>query len=213
MKIAQPLFVSLAQGGLRSFMEVYFFYYLLVFMIILALSNPPFAKPTGFMNMKNYNLIIVLFIIYFPIFGKINHFSSDSVINNRLSIEITDFAKTLIGTPYKYATQEPEIGFDCSGFVHYVFAHFDIKVPRISREFASIGKEIMVEDANIGDIILFTGTNTNDPTIGHVGIITSNDNGNIQFIHSSSGKNIGVIISNLEGYYQTRLVKIIQLTN
>ena len=70
-----------------------------------------------------------------------------------------------------------------------------------------------MDDANIGDLILFTGTNTNDPTIGHVGIITSNDNGNIQFIHSSSGKNIGVIISNLEGYYQTRLVKIIQLTN
>ena len=148
--------------------------------------------------MKSYLIFIFICFSCLPIFGNNCYFSTDTIKEKNISNEVIDFAKTLIGTPYKYASQEP---------------HFNIKVPRISREFASIGKEIMVEDANIGDIILFTGTNTNDPTIGHVGIITSNDNDNIQFIHSSSGKNIGVIISNLEGYYQTRLVKIIQLTN
>jgi cell wall-associated NlpC family hydrolase len=163
--------------------------------------------------MKSYLILIFICFAYLPSFGNKCYLSADTGKEISISNEVIEFAKTLIGTPYKYAAQEPNIGFDCSGFVNYVFAHFNIKVPRISREFASIGKEIMVEDAKIGDIILFTGTNTNDPTIGHVGIITSNDNGIIQFIHSSSGKNIGVIISNLEGYYQTRLVKIIQLLN
>lgn len=163
--------------------------------------------------MRTIHFFVFSFLLNISIFGKGGLKWNDTIKENNLAIEITDFAKSFIGVPYKYASQDPKIGFDCSGFVNYVFAHFQIKVPRVSRDFANIGNEIMVEDAKIGDIILFTGTNTNDHTIGHIGIITSNENGIIQFIHSSSGKNIGVIISNLEGYYQTRFVKVIQLLN
>jgi len=50
------------------------------------------------------------------------------------------FAETLQGIPYKYGSTDPRIGFDCSGFISYVFNHFGISVPRSSREFTHIVK-------------------------------------------------------------------------
>lgn len=130
-------------------------------------------------------------------------------ISHRDSISI--YAREFLGTPYKYATQNPKEGFDCSGFVNYVFTHFNYKVPRISRMFDGIGPEVAEKNARTGDIILFTGTKANDPTIGHIGIIIENNEHGIFFIHASSGKNMGVIISPLEGYYRKRFVKIISI--
>src|SRR4051812_21526607 len=46
--------------------------------------------------------------------------------------EVIDFAKSLIGIPYKYGSTDPKAGFDCSGFFTYVFTHFKIVVPRSS---------------------------------------------------------------------------------
>lgn len=159
---------------------------------------------------KKYILVfIVVFFHLFAIYGQKNKV----VKNDRQdkATEIIDFARTLLGAPYKYASQDPIIGFDCSGYVNYVYTHFEYKVPRISRLFADIGEDISIQNAEIGDIILFTGTDLNSSTIGHVGIITENTNGQIVFIHSSSGKNSGVIFSNLEGYYETRFVKIVRI--
>ncbi|WP_432712696.1 C40 family peptidase, partial [Pedobacter sp.] len=45
---------------------------------------------------------------------------------------LISFAKTLIGIPYHYASSNPQKGFDCSGFVNYVFNNFGVKVPRSS---------------------------------------------------------------------------------
>ena len=47
------------------------------------------------------------------------------------------YAKTLIGTPYKYASVNPAEGLDCSGFITTVFNHFNIKVPRSSVDFTN----------------------------------------------------------------------------
>src|SRR5215218_2993379 len=46
--------------------------------------------------------------------------------------QLLAFAESLIGTPYLYASTDPSKGFDCSGFITYVFNHFDIAVPRSS---------------------------------------------------------------------------------
>ena len=42
--------------------------------------------------------------------------------------QVVSFAKTLKGVPYKYGSVEKEKGLDCSGFIWYVFNHFNIKV-------------------------------------------------------------------------------------
>lgn len=123
------------------------------------------------------------------------------------------FAETLIGTRYKYGSAIKENGFDCSGFISYVFNHFNIKVPRVSRDFRNAGYPVQIESSRPGDLILFTGTDTTGWVVGHMGIITRNYNGKVQFIHSSSGKSIGVINSGLSKYYATRFVKVIRIFN
>jgi cell wall-associated NlpC family hydrolase len=122
-----------------------------------------------------------------------------------------EFAKTLVGTPYLYGSANPNNGLDCSGFVNCVSNHFGIKVPRSSVEFTNIGTTIATNNAKPGDLILFTGTDPGKHIVGHIGIITDNLNGQVQFIHSSSGKEKGVIISELSDYYKSRLVKVIRI--
>ncbi len=126
-------------------------------------------------------------------------------------VSVVDFAETLIGTKYKYGSAIKENGFDCSGFVTYVFNHFNISVPRVSKDFTNAGTPVPLNKSRTGDLILFTGTDTTGWIVGHMGFITENNNGKIRFIHASSGKSIGVIISELSNYYATRLVKVIRV--
>lgn len=125
--------------------------------------------------------------------------------------DLIAFSKTLIGVPYKYGSVDPAEGFDCSGFITFVFNHFDIAVPRSSIDFTNVEREIDIEKAKPGDIILFTGTDSTIREVGHMGIITSASNGDIQFIHSSSGKANGVTITPLNTYYRGRFVKVIRV--
>lgn len=120
---------------------------------------------------------------------------------------LLNFAKTLIGVPYKYASVSPHDGFDCSGFITYVFNHFEIAVPRSSIDFTNVGRQVNLTDAHPGDVILFTGTDSAATVVGHMGIIVENTD-SLRFIHSTSGRANGVTITTLNGYYQKRFVKI-----
>jgi len=124
--------------------------------------------------------------------------------------QLIDFASSLLGTRYRYASSNPAIGFDCSGFVSYVYKQFGFTGARSSADFAQKGKAVKLAEARVGDILVFTGTNAKIRKPGHVGIIYSKDDeGNIEFIHSSSGKAKGVTISKLEGYYKNRFLKAV----
>ena len=92
-----------------------------------------------------------------------------------------------------------------------VFKHFNINPPRVTKDYTNEGETISMKDAKVGDIILFTGSDNASGIVGHMAIITSNINGITQFIHSASGKKIGVIESKLSGYYLTHFVKVIRV--
>jgi cell wall-associated NlpC family hydrolase len=124
--------------------------------------------------------------------------------------DFVNYAKTFLGTPYKYGSSKPADGLDCSGFIMVVFGHFNVKTPRVTKDFTNEGETISLKNAKAGDVILFTGSDNASGIVGHMGIIVSN-NGTTQFIHSASGKNIGVIESKLAGYWDTHFVKIIRL--
>jgi cell wall-associated NlpC family hydrolase len=133
--------------------------------------------------------------------------TSDSDLQQR----IIAYAKTQIGVPYKYCAMTPSGGFDCSGFVNYVFNHFSIPVPRASVDFTNIGLDIPLLLSQPGDLILFTGTNPHRRVVGHLGIIIANRNGEISFIQSTSGFAYGVVISELDKSYRSRFVKVIRI--
>ena len=130
---------------------------------------------------------------------------------NITPVEVVEFGKTMLGTPYLYGSTDPTRGFDCSGFITYVFNHFDIKVPRSSIDFTNEGSEVLEAQARPGDLILFTGTDSTIRKVGHMGIVVNNTEKGIEFIHSSSGKAKGVVITPLERYYRGRFVKVIRI--
>lgn len=124
--------------------------------------------------------------------------------------ELVRFAETLIGIPYRYASTDPNVGFDCSGFIAYVFNHFGVAVPRSSIDFTNVGRDVPVDSVRKGDLILFTGTDSTEELVGHMGIIVSGRD-SVRFIHSSSGKANGVTITPLNKYYLSRFVKTIRV--
>ncbi|WP_165958273.1 C40 family peptidase [Segetibacter sp. 3557_3] len=125
--------------------------------------------------------------------------------------ELLAYARTLTGTTYKYGSTDPQQGFDCSGFITHVFNHFDIAVPRSSVDFTDVEREVELSAARPGDLILFTGTDSTTRIVGHMGIISDVESGEMSFIHSSSGKANGVTITPLNEYYMGRFMKIIRI--
>ena len=123
--------------------------------------------------------------------------------------KLIDYARQFIGTPYKYGSINPVNGFDCSGFVYHVLINFNVNPPRSTYEYENVGIDIAEHEARPGDIILFTGSD--NKKIGHMGIITENENDTIKFLHSATSRNVGVIESSLAGYYRKHFVKVIRI--
>jgi len=124
--------------------------------------------------------------------------------------QLLAYADSLKGIPYNTASTNPEYGLDCSGFVACVFNHFHIAVPRSSVDYTFMHRQIPLKDAKPGDLILFTGTDSTERVVGHMGIVTS-VSGKVKFIHSTSGKNKGVVETPMDGYYLSRYLKTISV--
>jgi cell wall-associated NlpC family hydrolase len=124
--------------------------------------------------------------------------------------EFIAYAKNYIGTPYKYGSAVPKNGLDCSGYIMVVFAHFNVKTPRVSRDYTNEGTTIKLNDAQAGDLILFTGSDNSTGIVGHIGIVTKAGTV-LTFISSTSGKNIGVVEAKLSGYWLKHFVKVIRV--
>ena len=110
--------------------------------------------------------------------------------------QIVAFAEQFLGTPYVWAGSSPS-GFDCSGFVSYVFKNFGYTVNRTAASMYSNGVAVDKSELQIGDAVFFASSSE---SIGHVGIYI----GDGEFIHSSSGCGY-VTISGLDEDYYSRM--------
>ena len=129
--------------------------------------------------------------------------------NSALRDSIVNFGMQFLGTPYVSGGCSKD-GFDCSGYVYYVYQHFKIQVPRSSIEFNNFGIEIPIEEVRKGDILLFLSPTRN--VIGHVGIVTNANGNESEFIHSSSGRTMKVVVSSLKTKgYSDRFVKAVNV--
>lgn len=138
----------------------------------------------------------------------------DSILKIQTEVNrdsIIEYAKKYLGTPYKYASSNPKNGFDCSGFVSYVFKNFGMDLPRSSGQYKNLGKALKPEDFKVGDILVFYGYK--DRTIvGHLGIICEANGMHSKFIHASSGKAQQVTITALDTeHYTKRFYKCIDV--
>jgi len=130
---------------------------------------------------------------------------------NLTPAELIKYAETLKGIPYLYGSTDPAKGFDCSGFITYVFNHFNVAVPRQSVGFAYVNHRIDIKNAKTGDLILFTGTDSTVKVVGHMGILKIAPGKAITFLHSTSGKDDGVTETPLNAYYQGRYMHTIRI--
>ncbi|HWU83432.1 MAG TPA: C40 family peptidase [Methylophilaceae bacterium] len=112
--------------------------------------------------------------------------------------EILINALSLTGIKYKYGGISPETGFDCSGFVRYVFQQAaNLTLPHGARALSQLGQTVPIDQLRPGDLVFF---NTLKSAFSHVGIYL----GDNRFIHApSSGGGIHVVNMN-DAYWSER---------
>ncbi len=110
---------------------------------------------------------------------------------------ILDRAFALIGTPYRFGGRSEQTGFDCSGFVGYLFREeAGINLPRSTREMINMDVPLVSkDDLQPGDLIFFN--NRGRGRVSHAGIYI----GDGQFIHSASRRGGGVRVDSLDESY------------
>ncbi|HSI90330.1 MAG TPA: C40 family peptidase [Adhaeribacter sp.] len=125
---------------------------------------------------------------------------------SEIAHKLVDLGLAKIGKPYVWGGAS-EDGFDCSGFVTYVYGRFDIDVPHSSSMLATTGIAVPRTQAKPGDILIFTGTDASQRSPGHVGIVISKPGENLKFVHASSVG--GVKISQVEDTnYEKRFLEV-----
>jgi len=108
-------------------------------------------------------------------------------------------ALSLRGAPYKNGGVDPATGFDCSGFVKYVYEQHGLNLPREVREQFRVGKNVDKDQLEPGDLVFFS---TIAPGASHVGIMIGGD----QFVHAPSERGVVRVESLNQQYWSTRYI-------
>ena len=111
---------------------------------------------------------------------------------------MTGTALGLRGAPYRNGGADPS-GFDCSGFVQYVFAQHGVIVPRKVSDMYHAGKDVKPDQLEPGDLVFFT---TVAPGASHVGIAL----GGSEFVHAPSSTGEVRVERMSASYWATRFV-------
>lgn len=146
-------------------------------------------------RMKKFLLIVILILTSACQSTRSGQSSQQSAADMN---ELTEYALSLTGTPYKYGGTSPETGFDCSGFVGHVFKEKLGKfLPRSSEEISRVGVAQKSTKLQRGDLVFY---NTLNKTFSHVGIYL----GDGQFIHAPSRGKVVSIVNMDETYWRQR---------
>jgi cell wall-associated NlpC family hydrolase len=107
-------------------------------------------------------------------------------------------ALSLRGAPYRDGGIDPS-GFDCSGFVRYVYEQHGVAVPRQVRDQFRVGKNVERDQLEPGDLVFFS---TVAPGASHVGIMIGGD----QFVHAPSERGVVRVESLSQQYWASRYI-------
>ena len=113
--------------------------------------------------------------------------------------EISGTALTFRGVPYRDGGADPK-GFDCSGFVWYVFGTHGVPLPRTVSEQARWGEKVNPAELRPGDLVFFS---TVAPGPTHVGIVIGGDS----FVHAPSSTGVVRVERLSASYWSSRFVE------
>jgi cell wall-associated NlpC family hydrolase len=109
----------------------------------------------------------------------------------RFGARVVKYARRFVGVPYAWGGASPRTGFDCSGFVRYVYKRFGISLPHSSYGDLSRGRAVLRKHLLPGDLVFFAGGS-------HVGIYVGS-NREIDAPHSGAV----VHISTMSDWYSS----------
>ncbi len=137
---------------------------------------------------------------YIQYAGSVSGSNSGST-GNATSSSIISYGERFLGTPYLFGAEYPTSGkFDCSSFMQYIFAHYDIDLPRTSIKQSKVGKYVSKSNLRSGDLVFFSTSYSS--SISHVGIYVGN--GRILHTFGEGGVKYSTIESGFwEGHYKT----------
>lgn len=114
--------------------------------------------------------------------------------------DIVNYLLQFKGTPYVWGGSDPS-GFDCSGLMQYGFAHFGIKLPRVTYDQIGQGQAIGMKGLRPGDLVFFD-TDKSIAGPDHVGIYM----GNGQMFHTPRPGKAAEVVDITSGYYMDRFM-------
>lgn len=109
---------------------------------------------------------------------------------------LTTTALSLIGSPYREGGDSPA-GFDCSGFMRYVFARHGVSLPRLAQQQFHVGRPVGIDEIRPGDLVFFT---TIAPGASHVGLAIGPD----EFVHAPGTRGRVRVERMSAGYWSRR---------
>lgn len=121
------------------------------------------------------------------------------------SNKIVSSAKNLIGIKYRYGGTT-KAGFDCSGFIGYIYKNNGVNLPRTAAGMYSTGKSVKKADLAVGDLVFF---NTSGKGVSHVGMYI----GSGKFIHASTSKGVRIDKVNDPYYWGKKYVGAKKVAN
>jgi murein DD-endopeptidase len=131
--------------------------------------------------------------------------ASTRSLGNEWGDRLVSRAMNYLGTPYRYGGTSPKTGFDCSGFVYYLYgAVFGQRIPRMPHDMVREGTPVARSDLKRGDLVLFGHRGT----FTHIGIYA----GNNQFVHATHSGS-PVMVTNMDvDYYRARYMTAVRLS-
>ena len=124
---------------------------------------------------------------------------ADEDVSTAGGYEISGTALTFRGVPYRDGGADPK-GFDCSGFVWYVFGTHGVPLPRTVSEQARWGERVNAAELRPGDLVFFS---TVAPGPTHVGIVIGGDS----FVHAPSSTGVVRVERLSASYWSARFVE------
>ena len=124
-----------------------------------------------------------------------------AVVDSMISL-----GKRFMGVRYTYGGTTPT-GFDCSGFVSYLFGSYGFKISHASRELAKIGYEVNESCLQPGDLAFFKGRSTKSKEVGHVALVIKAMGDRWDIIHATVSRGIWIDhdVMNI-AYYKQRFL-------
>ncbi|MBZ9634530.1 C40 family peptidase [Clostridium sp. FP1] len=160
----------------------------LIYMIFIVFSNfeTPLNKALYIANGKQYHALVT---------GN----------------DLVSYSNAFLGMQYLWGGTTPAIsdtsgkyisgGFDCSGFVQYIYKNFGIDLPRTSMDQINQGRSVTINNLEKGDLVFFMTNPALPHEVSHVGMYI----GNNKFVHSPNACDV-IKISELTGYYKDKFV-------